>query len=69
VVFGSVHRGMPLLEVVKEVYGREEIAFVDGEDEHECRKVKELMREGKVFMREIGEHWVEEEGCVVVEAE
>ena len=38
VIFGSVHRGMPYLEDVLEVYGKEDVVFVDGEDEHEVRE-------------------------------
>jgi len=55
VVFGSVHRGMPFLDVVGESYGRDEIVFVDGEDEHgwECEMVKAFKDKGFYFMREI----------------
>jgi len=59
VVFGSVHRGMLFWDEVKENYGREEIVFVDGEDEHGlggeggCKKWKEYGELGYYFMREI----------------
>ena len=33
VIFGSVQRGMPLWSAVVETYGREDVAFVDGEDQ------------------------------------
>ncbi|GMI08493.1 hypothetical protein TrVE_jg6690 [Triparma verrucosa] len=65
VVFGSVYRGMPFWEEVREHYGKEEIVLVDGEDEH-GRGKEELWGEGWFFMREISEEVVNTEGCEII---
>lgn len=65
VVFGSVHRGMPFWEEVKEVYRKEDVVFIDGEDEHECGK-NYLRSEGFYFMREISQEMIDEEGCSII---
>lgn len=55
VVYGSAHRGLPLLEEVAMAYARDEIVFVDGEDSHgpTCPLTRVLGGMGHVFMREI----------------
>mmetsp|Transcript_17263 Transcript_17263/g.39784 ORF Transcript_17263/g.39784 Transcript_17263/m.39784 type:complete len:650 (+) Transcript_17263:88-2037(+) len=54
VVFGSVHRGLPFLRTVTTAYKKEEIIFIDGEDEHGWgASTADLMAKGHFFMREI----------------
>lgn len=54
VVFGSVYRGMPLLDVALEAYPPERLLFLDGEDEHGWgEKVERYTRRGTYFMREL----------------
>jgi len=36
VIYGSVHRGTPYLDLVKKNYKEEEIAYICGEDSHSC---------------------------------
>lgn len=36
IIYGSVHRGTPYLELVTSVYKPEEIAYICGEDAHRC---------------------------------
>lgn len=40
VVYGSIHRGLPFLNYVRQFYTPEEIVFICGEDLHECEFVK-----------------------------
>ena len=54
VVYGSVHRGLPYFDVVRAHYGYDEIAFVDGEDEHGWSNFSVgLPAVGHYFMREL----------------
>ena len=54
VVYASVHRGLPYFDVVREHYGYDEIAFVDGEDEHGWSNFSVgLPAVGHYFMREL----------------
>ncbi|MCH9614006.1 MAG: hypothetical protein SP1CHLAM54_10150 [Chlamydiia bacterium] len=48
VIYGSVHRGLPYHELVKSVYGENEIAYVCGADEHPC----EFLKLNQLFLRE-----------------
>jgi hypothetical protein len=61
VLYGSVHRGMPFLELVREVYPRDKIAYICGEDDHRCEHVGVLHN---FFLREY--HGVEK---LILEAE
>ena len=36
IIYGSVHRGTPFLELVREIYAPNEIAYLCGEDDHDC---------------------------------
>lgn len=54
IIYGSVHRGMELLNFVTNYYNENEIAFLCGEDFHQC----EFMRNGlankyHLFVREL----------------
>lgn len=51
IIYGSVHRGCPLLDLVKQVYEPEKIAYICGEDIHKC-KYKDLPC---LFLREFEE--------------
>lgn len=54
VLYGSVHRGTPFLQEVLSAYPPEKVAFVCGEDEHNCPYMKGLLEKGHpFFMREI----------------
>jgi hypothetical protein len=54
VIYASVHRGTPFLQEVIEAYPPEKIAFVCGEDEHNCPYVEALVKKGHpFFLREI----------------
>ena len=54
IIFGSIHRGMPFLDLVFENYGKDDIVFVDGEDIHGwCKWSTRLVGKGWFFMREI----------------
>ena len=54
VVFGSVHRGMPLYGEVLAAYPPERIIFLDGEDEHGwLDQVDRFASRGTYFMREL----------------
>lgn len=56
IIFGSVHRGMPFLEDVLRSYAKEDIVFVDGEDEHQSfAKTNILKHRGWYFKRELSE--------------
>ena len=51
VVYGSVHRGTDLLDLVKTFYTSDEIVYVCGEDIHECEYAKQNLQ--NFFQREI----------------
>ncbi len=54
VVFGSLHRGMPLLEWVLRYYKEDEIAFLCGEDFHRCPMIDNGIGDKyHVFIREL----------------
>jgi hypothetical protein len=36
VIYGSLHRGLPLLKTVQNCYSAEEIVYLCGEDDHQC---------------------------------
>lgn len=52
VVYGSVHRGTPLLEEVRATYQPSEIVFVCGEDLHQCEHRTNTRRQNPLFLRE-----------------
>jgi hypothetical protein len=54
ILYGSVHRGLPFLEEVTTTYPPERVAFVCGEDQHECEYMKPLVKKGHPFF--IREH-------------
>lgn len=54
VVYASVHRGMPFWPAVYATYSKDDLIFVDGEDEHGwCPWSTYLRSKGHFFMREI----------------
>lgn len=53
VVYGSVHRGMPFFDLIKNVYPPNKLILICGEDEHPECQFKNLSSEGyNVFIRE-----------------
>jgi hypothetical protein len=53
VIYGSFHRGMPLYDLVTQIYAPQQIILLCGEDEHQCCH-QELTRRGHyVFVREL----------------
>jgi hypothetical protein len=50
VVFGSVHRDLSYLEEVKQVYPKDQIYFIDGEDSDHC--LDQLYEYGMYYKRE-----------------
>ena len=53
-VYASVHRGLPLFDEVRAAYARDDIVFVDGEDEHGWSNFSAaLPAMGHYFMREL----------------
>lgn len=54
VVYGSVHRGLPLLDHVLHHYKEDEVAFLCGEDFHQCSFMHNgLANKYHVFVREL----------------
>lgn len=54
VVYGSVHRGMPYWDLVKEVYPKDKIIMICGEDIHDATQCKNYGVEGyHTFIREL----------------
>ena len=54
VVYGSVHRGLPLLDMVLQNYQPNEIAFLCGEDFHQCPfRTNGLSNSHHLFIREL----------------
>ena len=39
IVYGSIHRGVPFYEIVKNLYEPSKIVYLCGEDEHQCQYV------------------------------
>jgi hypothetical protein len=56
IIYGSVHRGCPFLDLVMETYPKDKVAFICGEDIHNCDALC-FHKEGyKVFLREFEKH-------------
>ena len=53
IIYGSYHRGMPLLELVNESYKPNEIVLLCGEDIHNCNNDEWVKKGYTVFVREI----------------
>jgi hypothetical protein len=54
VIYGSVHRGLPLLNYVLEHYKEDEVAFLCGEDFHQCDMLRNgLANKYHLFIREL----------------
>jgi hypothetical protein len=53
IIYGSLHRGLPLKEEVDLFYRPEEIVYLCGEDRHQCYEGQQLLAVGScVFVRE-----------------
>jgi len=54
VVYGSIHRGLPLVDLVLNHYKPDEVAFLCGEDFHQCPfRTNGLSQNHHVFIREL----------------
>lgn len=54
VIFGSIHRGMPFASLVLHAYQPNEIAFLCGEDFHDCEYMRSnLVDKYHLFVREL----------------
>jgi hypothetical protein len=54
VVYGSIHRGMPHWDLVKDIYSKDKIIMMCGNDTHECTLGSSFINEGyNVFIREL----------------
>jgi hypothetical protein len=53
IIYGSYHRGMPLYDLVKQMYKPHEIILLCGEDIHQCDYTKWLEQGHHVFVREL----------------
>lgn len=54
VVYGSLHRGLPYLDLVKRHYQEDEIIFLCGEDDHQCNYESYGVSPGNhLFIREL----------------
>jgi hypothetical protein len=54
IIYGSIHRGLPLLDHVLKTYKEDEIAFLCGEDFHECPFLRNgLADKHHLFIREL----------------
>ena len=54
VVYGSLHRGLPYLELVQQTYSKDKIILLCGEDSHGCVVGEPFIRQGyNVFIREL----------------
>lgn len=54
IIYGSLHRGLPLLELVTEVYEPKDVIFLCGEDLHDTCPADSLSQKGHyVFKREL----------------
>jgi len=52
IIYGSIHRGNPLIDMVEYYYKPNEIVFICGEDEHNCH-LKNTSSEINIFIREL----------------
>lgn len=53
IVYGSMHRGMPFLDLVRVGYQKHEVVMICGEDIHECIRDPFVAEGWNVFVREI----------------
>lgn len=54
IIYGSIHRGLPMSDLVLNYYKENEIAFLCGEDFHQCQYVQSgLGNKYHVFVREL----------------
>jgi Methyltransferase domain len=54
VVYGSLHRGLPYLELVQQTYSKDKIIMLCGEDSHGCVVGEPFIKQGyNVFIREL----------------
>jgi len=52
IIYGSLHRGLPLYDICSQYYKPNEIIFLCGEDEHKCCMNEIIMNGHYLFMRE-----------------
>lgn len=52
IIYGSIHRGMPYLDLVQKTYPAEKIVYFCGEDLHECS----YLHLNNLFLREFGNY-------------
>jgi len=50
IIYGSVHRGLPYHDLVVVTYEKEKVAYICGEDHHDCQYAR--MRLHNLFLRE-----------------
>ena len=53
IIYGSYHRGMPYLELIKKYYKNNDIILLCGEDNHRCDHMKYVSQEHHTFVREL----------------
>lgn len=53
IIYGSYHRGMPMYELISEIYKPNQIILLCGEDEHLCNYDYFLKKGHHVFVREL----------------
>lgn len=53
IVYGSVHRGVPLHDQVMAAYDPSEVAYICGEDDHDCAYAQPWNARNHLFLREM----------------
>ena len=52
IIYGSIHRGLPFVDIVRQSYEPEKVVYICGEDCHRC----EYMHLPNLFLREFNTH-------------
>jgi hypothetical protein len=55
IIYGSVHRNLDYIEIVKSIYPKNKVVFLDGEDE--IKVLTELLDYGVYFKRELSDEY------------
>ena len=56
IIYGSVHRNLDYIDLVKSIYSKNKVVFLDGEDE--TKILTELLKYGVYFKRELSDEYI-----------
>ena len=56
IIYGSVHRNLDYIDLVKSIYSKNKVVFLDGEDE--TKILTELLEYGVYFKRELSDEYI-----------